>query len=55
MMKKSCRNALKEALDIYESAALEYRLAADVCHSRRLYGCVPDSYVADFARDAEQL
>lgn len=29
MMKKSCRNALKEALDIYESAALEYRLAAD--------------------------
>lgn len=28
-MKKSCRNALKEALDIYESAALEYRLAAD--------------------------
>lgn len=29
MMKKSCRNALKEALDTYESAALEYRLAAD--------------------------
>lgn len=29
MMKKSCRNALKEALDIYESAALEYRLVAD--------------------------
>ena len=29
MMKKSFRNALKEALDIYESAALEYRLAAD--------------------------
>lgn len=29
MMKKSCRNALKEALDIYETAALEYRLAAD--------------------------
>ena len=29
MMKKSCRNALKEALDIYEAAALEYRLAAD--------------------------
>ena len=29
MMKKSCRNALKEALDIYESATLEYRLAAD--------------------------
>ena len=28
-MKKSCMNALKEALDIYESAALEYRLAAD--------------------------
>lgn len=28
MMKKSCRNALKETLDIYESA-LEYRLAAD--------------------------
>ena len=29
MMKKSCRNALKEALDIYEAAALEYRLVAD--------------------------
>ena len=29
MMKKSCRNALKEALDIYEAAALEDRLAAD--------------------------
>lgn len=29
MMKKSCRNALKEALDIYEAAALEYWLAAD--------------------------
>lgn len=28
-MKKSCRNALKEALDIYEAADLEYRLAAD--------------------------
>ena len=29
MMKKSCRNALNEALDIYEAAALEYRLVAD--------------------------
>lgn len=29
MMKKSCRNALKEALDIYESAAIEYRLVDD--------------------------
>ena len=29
MMKKSCGNALKEALDIYEATALEYRLAAD--------------------------
>ena len=29
MMKKSCRNALKEALDIHEAAALEYRLTAD--------------------------